>query len=286
MKVTKLLVLTSFLLTGLILSSCSDDDSDITPPDNKTTEFGPANVFTGDLISEIDGATLEYNSDGLLEKVTKEYEIVTFKYLSKTKLTDSKQVEMKILDTDEYYPDSCILYFDLGSNGFVSKAKQVYADNSIDTWEFQYNDAGQLIYMKRSEGDNEITNIKYVDGNITEVEMKSDDIEEYYFAKIEYTSEKSPNAIDNKGCLMLFDELFGIDTDEMNDAYFAGLLGRATKNMPLKKKEFFSIEDSYINTFEWILNGKGYPTQIKCTENAESEYPYEHSMDLKWQSSY
>lgn len=125
--------------------------------------------------------------------------------------------------------------------------------------------------MKRSEGGNEVTTITYTNGNITGVKVKSDDDREgVYVPSIEYTSQAYPNGIENKGCIMLFDTGFGIDMDEMDMAYYAGILGKATKNLPLKKTESYVGEtnpDVYV--LNWTLNTTGYPTKVSYDDGGE-----------------
>lgn len=48
---------------------------------------------------------------------------------------------------------------------------------------------------------------------------------------------------------MLFDPTLGIDMDEMEYAYYAGLLGKATKSLPSSNEE-----DGETETFTWTLN--------------------------------
>ena len=76
---------------------------------------------------------------------------------------------------------------------------------------------------------------------------------------ISYTSDSVETPIENKGCLMLFDTTFGVDMDEMKYAYYAGLLGKATKHLPVKNNE---------DEFVWTLNNDGYPIEM----NLESMY--------------
>lgn len=71
---------------------------------------------------------------------------------------------------------------------------------------------------------------------------------------IKYTDATVTTPIVNKGCIMMFDECFGIDMDELQIAYYAGLLGKATKNLPVANDD---------NTFTWTLNSNGLPTQLK-----------------------
>lgn len=277
MKTTRLLFLLTLILTGLTFSSCSSDDDD--NDGGSSTNFGPKNVFTGDLPKTIGESTITYNSDGLLQEVSNSYNKVTFEYPSQTKSTGSTtSVIMK--NNDLNYPeDSYTVKFTIGSNGFASSALQTYADNSTDTWEFRYNSDGQLNYMKRSEGDNEVTTITYANGNIAGVKIESEDKDEpVYSTSIEYTSEAQPNGIENKGCIMFFDITIGIDMDEMDIAYYAGLLGRATKKLPLKKIERESdSNDTYTTVFDWTLNTKGYPTKLSFKDGE-----YDESVNFGW----
>ena len=52
---------------------------------------------------------------------------------------------------------------------------------------------------------------------------------------IYYTSEEIVNPIENVGCIMIFYIEFNVNLGYIEYAYYAGLLGRATKNLPVKK---------------------------------------------------
>lgn len=114
--------------------------------------------------------------------------------------------------------------------------------------------------MLRSEGGNEKTTVKYSDGNIVEVtKVSAEEPSENSVYKISYTSKSVPSPIANKGCLMVFDGTFGIDMDEMAYAYYAGLLGKATKNLPVS----YVDEDGDESIFTWAINAQGYPTLLE-----------------------
>lgn len=244
------------LLATVLFTGCSSDDND----DNGENLIKPSAVFPNGMPTSAAGMTMTYK-DGLLTKIKTTDTSVIFDYVN-TKST-SQHVKMTISDDDD--PED-VTYLDLliGDNGFVKSCVQTYkGDNSSDTWDFNYNSDGNLIYMKRSEGDNEVTTIKYENGNITEVSMVSeDDNDNSYKSRISYTSEAVASAINNKASIMLFDETFGIDMDEMRYAYWAGLLGKATKHLPVK-----SVNDRYTETYEWTLNSNGYPQKMVSTGN-------------------
>ncbi len=273
MKATKLLILLTFILTGLTFSSCSDDDEN----EKTINTFGPKNVFTGDLPKTVGISSVKYNTEGLVEEMSNLYYKITFEYQTKLKsANDTKSVLMTVNDLEDP-ENSYTAVFEIGENGFASKALETYVDKTTDTWEFKYNNDGQLNYMKRSEGDNEITTITYTDGNITGIKMVSDDKNEgTYSASIAYTSEVHSKGIENKGCIMLFDITFGIDMDEMEIAYYAGLLGRATKNLPLTMTQTYTYSDepSSSNTynFDWTLNAKGYPVKVNFEDEEDMDF--------------
>lgn len=279
MKTKKLLFLLTLILTGLTFSSCSDDDDDNNNDKGGSTNFGPKHVFTGDLPKTIIGATIKYNSNGLCEEISNSHVKYTFEYPSQTKSISSfKTVIMKYNDFDDP-EDSYTVEFTIGSNGFASSALQTNADKSTETWEFKYNSDGQLNYLKSVDGNNiNVTTITYANGNITNVKIES--VKKNYTTNqsIEYTSETHPNGIENKGCIMLFDLTFGTDTDTKDIVYYAGLLGRGTKKIPLKKVESESNSDDIsITLFNWTLNAEGYPTKLICKGGK-----YDESINFGW----
>lgn len=58
---------------------------------------------------------------------------------------------------------------------------------------------------------------------------------------------------------MPFDIELRVDMDEMKCAYYAGLLGKATKHLPVKNKDF---------TLNWTLNNAGYPIKLVIPESS------------------
>ncbi len=158
----------------------------------------------------------------------------------------------------------------INEQGFVRHCTQTYDNGDTYLRNFVCNDKVLLNYMKRSEGGNEVTGITYSGGNITHAEMAAaDDRTATYAVDIKYTSDEMNAPIENKGCIMLFDETFSIDMDEMKYAYYAGLLGKATKDLPI---ECIS-GDLDSDVFEWALDGNGYP--VRCFTGYGSETTFD-----------
>lgn len=263
-------------MLALNFIACSDDDD----KNEGGSIVNPSNVFTGERPKSISGVSLTYDAKGLLTGITSDDgRKVTFEYHNVTKAVNQQNyVRMTVIDTE--YNDTYIYEMELNEQGFVKYCEQTVPDSDGDTetWNFKYDAEGHLIYMKYTDGIDkdritETTNITYKDGNIIETSTIADDEPGKFTHTISYTSDKVSKPIENKGCIMLFDETLGVDMDDMALIYYAGLLGKATKNLPVKSTD----EENYTSEFIWTLNNNGYPTQVVIKENG-----YEDKITFEW----
>lgn len=232
--------------------------------DNNEPETGgkisPSNVFTGKLPESYAGSAVTYNEEGLVAKIVNGDKEVTFTYPSATtKASNAKQV-VRMTIYDSYYPEEGKMYFDMtiGDSGYAESCKETHEkDSDIETWEFGYNSDGQLNYMMRSDNDNRKTKITYANGDITNIEETSD-LNKHDAGTLSY----GVTPIENKGCIMLFSEVFGIDMDDMKFAYLAGLLGKATKHLPVLYTDESDDGGGSEYSFEWKLDSNSYPTSM------------------------
>lgn len=250
------------LTAAVAATSCSDDDPKVEVP-------SVGNVFNQGLPANVGGATFITNSKGQLTEIKDEGTIVTFEYGSFVPTrAHNFTVLMKVRDT-MYPKEGSDIYMELNSLGFVAYAYQIdIEDSETDEWWFEYNQNGQLTQVKRTEsGDN--FQVTYSDGNIAKVVQDDSDNNhsEYTFV---YTNSEFTGQIANKGNLMLFDNFFHIDMDEMSTAYFAGLLGKSTNNLPMGYSEV-GVEDqtpyTYTAVYHWIFDANNLP--IKFWEDDE-----------------
>lgn len=261
MKKSIRLVLFVITLGCSALISCGNDNKTIEPDKPTTpTEVNPLNVFTG-------GVPLSYGEYNILKNVKGQVsaiqanngdEKITFEYMESTSNNaNTPNVVMTLESKDE----KLVLNLFLNKEGFVKHCDETkYHRGDLsrkETWDFTYNNNGQLLTMFRSEG-NERTTIKYEPGNIVSTTEKAVNGTRNKTHKVYYTSQSVPSPIVNKGCIMLFDTTLGIDMDEMQYAYFAGLLGKATKHLPARLVGNEGEEES----FAWHLNASGYPTSM------------------------
>lgn len=261
MKKSIRLVLFVITLGCSALISCGNDNKTIEPDKPTTpTEVNPLNVFTG-------GVPLSYGEYNILKNVKGQVsaiqanngdEKITFEYMESTSNNaNTPNVVMTLESKDE----KLVLNLFLNKEGFVKHCDETkYHRGDLsrkETWDFTYNNNGQLLTMFRSEG-NERTTIEYEAGNIVSTTEKAVNGTRNKTHKVYYTSQSVPSPIVNKGCIMLFDTTLGIDMDEMQYAYFAGLLGKATTHLPVRLVDNKGEEES----FAWHLNASGYPTSM------------------------
>lgn len=255
------------LSAAMTFSSCSKD-GDESQGGVSTSSINPLNVFTGGLPKGLDDIQILTDAKGRVYAMKSSDKNVTFEYREESTRSIEKgpDVIMTIIGSDE--KQVCNLF--LNKKGFVQYCTETQYNRGYqpdeDTWSFTYNNDGQLIKMVRSEGF-KTTTMKYHEGNIVEtLEVSNEDNSHKNLSTIFYTSDKVTTPIVNKGCIMLFDTTLGIDMDEMEYAYYAGLLGKAIKNLPVKCVD----DEGNVENYSWKLNSTGYPTQMKSEHGSYS----------------
>lgn len=245
-----------------VLSSCSnkkDDDWIIEHrPDPVTIDL--SKVFTNGMPKEVDSMTIQTDDRGLVTGIKTKDETVSFKYNNtKTRAIVIPNVFMKV----ELNGEATVYIMYLNNNGFVRGCMREQKENTKeDTWYFAYNDNDQLTNITHSADINKIFTLTYKDGNISEIETKTilspATTKQKDTCKVAYTSTATPTPIVNKGNIMLFNTTFGIDMGAIKYAYYAGLLGKATKNLPVQLID----KNGNKSNFTWIVKSNGFPTAM------------------------
>ena len=266
MKKTITIALLTAAVIGatFVLSSCSnknDDDSDWIidrRPDPVTIDL--SKVFTNGTPKEVDSMTIQTDDNGLVTGIKTKDEMVSFKYFNtKTRAIVIPNVVMKV----ERNGKATVYIMYLNNNGFVRRCVIEQKENTKeDIWRFTYNDNDQLINIMHSADDYKEFTLTYKDSNISEIETKTivsqTTTRKKDTCKVAYTSDTTPAPIVNKGNIMLFNTTFGIDMGAIKYAYYAGLLGKATKNLPVQ----LINKSSNKNNFTWTVNSNGFPTAM------------------------
>lgn len=294
-----------FIAGSLMLASCNDDkdepNAEPNPEPNPGVEavkVDPKTVFTQGVPSQVGELVITTDADGLVTKIVDGDEVTTFDYngasraMSRAAVNIPSDYDMTFVVKSEDPDDNnevFTFYVKLTDQGFIEYAYEVNTEDgeepAVDEWWFKYNELGQMIEMKRSEGDNEVTTITYnAEGDITTVKVKDDVDGEKETTTILYTDATHSSPIVNKSGVMLYDYSLRIDMDEMAPAYFAGLLGKGTVHLPLSAKSIYSTADDSSTsdyTFSWELNSSDMP--IKFTSVQKYEWGEETDViDFKW----
>lgn len=277
-----------YLMMGAVafsFTACGDDDPEPNPApvpggETETTVVNPSTVFPQGIPSRIGDMTVTKDAKGRVAKISSKSETITFSYLGiapKSKAvtaTVPATYDMTMSVTYAGESESYDFYLRLDNNGYVVYAYEVEKENGrvddVDEWWFKYDANGRMTQLKRTEGDNEITDITYdANGDIVLVKVSDDRFPTGEMqSTISYTDALNVTPVVNKGGVMFF-ETFGIDMDELEGAFYAGLLGKATAHLPLSAIEVELDEPGYRTeyTYSWTLNAQGLPTRFQYIES-------------------
>ena len=250
---------------AIALTACSkNSDGPDGGEDKGKVEVNPTKVFVNGMPKIVDGSVFTRDFKGRLSSIYNREEnvLIAFAYTSSILGTkDVPNVVMTVTDGDE----RTVYNLFLNKDGFVKYCDEIDYEKKgntpkTTTWNFDYNSDGQLIKAVESkDGVKTSSTIAYNDGDAVEtVTMSEKDGKETDHYRIYYTSKKVTLPIENRGCIMSFDVALGLDLDHLHGAYYAGMLGKATKHLPIYNMD----KDNDKTTFDWILNDNGFPTKI------------------------
>lgn len=250
---------------AIALTACSkNSDGPDGGEDKGKVEVNPTKVFVNGMPKIVDGSVFTRDFKGRLSSIYNREEnvLIAFAYTSSILGTkDVPNVVMTVTDGDE----RTVYNLFLNKDGFVKYCDEIDYEKKgntpkTTTWNFEYNSDGQLIKAVESkDGVKTSSTIAYNDGDAVEtVTMSEKDGKETDHYRIYYTSKKVTLPIENRGCIMSFDVALGLDLDHLHGAYYAGMLGKATKHLPIYNMD----KDNDKTTFDWIFNDNGFPTKI------------------------
>ena len=259
---------------AIALTACSkNSDGPDGGEDKGKVEVNPTKVFVNGMPKIVDGSVFTRDFKGRLSSIYNREEnvLIAFAYTSSILGTkDVPNVVMTVTDGDE----RTVYNLFLNKDGFVKYCDEIDYEKKgntpkTTTWNFEYNSDGQLIKAVQSkDGVKTSSTIAYNDGDAVEtVTMSEKDGKETDHYRIYYTSKKVTSPIENRGCIMSFDVALGLDLDHLQIAYFAGMLGKATKHLPIYNMD----KDNDKTTFDWTFNDNGFPTKIVVKDDEGRE---------------
>ena len=259
---------------AIALTACSkNSDGPDGGEDKGKVEVNPTKVFVNGMPKIVDGSVFTRDFKGRLSSIYNKEEnvLIAFAYTSSILGTkDVPNVVMTVTDADE----RTVYNLFLNKDGFVKYCDEIDYEKKgntpkTTTWNFEYNSDGQLIKAVESkDGVKTSSTIAYNDGDAVEtVTMSEKDGKETDHYRIYYTSKKVTSPIENRGCIMSFDVALGLDLEHLQIAYFAGMLGKATKHLPIYNMD----KDNDKTTFDWTFNDNGFPTKIVVKDDEGRE---------------
>ena len=266
-KLFQLALMVTLTVGTTMMASCSKDNSD--EPEQKMvngTDVNPRNVFPLGLPKKISENVLTLNEKGQLVQFSepKSKDRATFEYKD-VALGSTQAPQVILTETDE--PDKHVYELYLNRDGFVTHAKETHYSNDHiigkATWDFAYNADNQLKDVKCSTDKKHIV-LEYQNGNVVKTTTttvgKPTEVTTITYA----TASTRP--IENKTGVMLFAATLDADFDNLEAAYYAGLLGKPSKNLPLQ-----SEKSGDKATFKWTLDSNGNPTTFNHSFSNSSE---------------
>lgn len=255
--------LVAIALSTTTMTACGETTEEtIIENSSANVSEGLSRIFTTGMPKVVNGYSIARNEQGqvYLMKKSRGRDKVIFEYKAANLAnTNAPDVVMTVTDDD----DKKVYNLFLNNNGYIRHCDEIEYERGESpkrqTWDFEYNAAGQLSKVVSSENGYETTTITYRDGNIVRTSVVSgmSGIEKDRH-DIFYTSNTVATPILNKGNVMFFDDTFDIDIEELQYAYYAGLLGKATKHLPIRSID----EKNEVSTFRWTLDSNGYPTSL------------------------
>ena len=266
-KLFQLALMVTLTVGTTMMASCSKDNSD--EPEQKMvngTDVNPRNVFPLGLPKKISENVLTLNEKGQLVQLAEPNgdERITFEYKD-VALGSTQAPQVILTETDE--PDKHVYELYLNRDGFVTHAKETHYRNDHiagkATWDFAYNADNQLKDVKCSADKKHIV-LEYQNGNVVKTTTTTAG-EPTEVTTITYATA-STRPIENKTGVMLFGATLDADLDYIEAAYYAGLLGKPSKNLPL---QYEKSGDKVMS--KWTLDSNGNPTALNQSFSNSSE---------------
>ena len=208
-----------------------------TPGTDLPEELSPlANVFTGKLLKQM-GDDQFFYENGFLTKIVNDYETLTFRYNYITN-PDAGLPDVQVMDGDEVEYE-----VELNEQGF---AERVHGMRHDDISIFTYDEDGHIIRIDDGR-EGRMYTLTWENGNLVKMTYTHKDEPTANWADVyEYDGQPNTNNI------MLYYKIFDIDLDEIQNLYYAGLLGRSTAQLPVKQTD---TDGSYEAIYVWSENG-------------------------------
>lgn len=263
-------------------TACGDGDDS----DDNGEGAGTGNVFpegTKRLASIIDGrqiTSFTYDGDKLVSVKDGDDVNITFEYKGNAVVMTSTYT---YTNGEATLTDKNIYTLNIGSNGFATSGTMKYIDanGSEDNASFTLRYEGDHFVALEIRNDGSYDNyaLTWANGNITQVVNRYKE-EGYDEETNKMTASYQSEA--NTAGLSFFEET-GADVDELEYAYYAGLLGKSTANLLKSTMEPVSGGvNGGTTTYAYELNADNYPIKITESYSYDGGAPSTYSKTLTY----
>ena len=254
-------------------TSCSSNN-DNNGREETLTDIHPTKVFKGGLPKKALGADVTTDKFGRVVKFVSapNFNEVTFEYMDKQASRVEKRPNVVMTVIDDGVKDTFDLY--LNKDRFVSYCEHKYTHKgktSLGAWRLSYDEEGRLLNVETNEPEEQTTRIQYKEGDIVSTTTTTKGAHSHSTTtNIDYLRPGLSPPYENKGCVMFFGLMFNIDLGDLEFAYWAGLLGHATRHLPVQAK----TDNDTADQFTWSFYENNYPKQLSYEDDGTVTVPF------------
>lgn len=248
MKLFKITSLLCLLTSVFIFSGCDTDDHDF-PPQQTVRAY----------LTKYGSTTIRYDKDnkiiGMLDQRTGDN--ITFDYPS-GEPKSAKPKTVQVTGVDKNYT----MHLTYGENGLIKEVQSKYNETLIETWNFTYN-ARNVLHTISKTKENKISqiNLIYIGSDILAIDEISEGVNNN-IATFKYLDGFNDKLIENRGRLLLLEEMVRSDFGGITYLSYAGLLGYGGNHLPRKG----NVRNQVLE-YDWEFNLYGLPTEIELEIN-------------------
>lgn len=260
-------------------TSCGDDEG------NNGENAGTGNVFPegtkrlATMSNNGETTTFTYDGNKLISVKRGNDTNITFDYSGDNVVMTSIYT---YTSNNKIQEEKDIYTLKIDANGFATSGIEEFVDSDgTEKAYFTFKYDGDHLVAIETTGSFGYDNYKltWTDGNITKVvnDYKEDS------EPVETGTTLSSYATELNTAGLPFFELVGVDLDDLEYAYYAGLLGKSTKNL-LKStdEEALDPEKGEKCTYVYELNADKYPTKITQSYSYNGGSSYDSSTTLTY----
>ncbi len=156
------------------------------------------------------------------------------------------------------------IYLMLDDDGCAVYARDTR--NTRDEWWMEYNDDNRLEYVRHTGSENSETRITYADGDLSAVTVRDMDGGVESSFTFTYTDGDHDTPMANMMAMMPPMVVLPVYPGDLEPAFNAGLLGKPSRNLPLRRVYTGADDQGLTDYMAWTLDDTGFPTRVVISD--------------------